>query len=98
MCLEFSKVENPILSPIYNFYNFNIIPTMGQIISNDRESYQYLVILESYTCLYLLKAESIEKFPDQETFLAMIEEAGFEYTSYRNYTDGICAVHSGFKL
>lgn len=43
LCMEFSKVENPLFSEIYKFYNFNIIPTMGDIIAKDRESYQYLV-------------------------------------------------------
>jgi len=85
LCMEFSKVENPLFSQLYGFYNFNIIPLMGQAIAGDRESYQYL-------------AESIEKFPDQETFMAMIEDAGFEYATYKNYTNGIVAVHSGFKL
>lgn len=43
LCMEFSKVENPVLAQIYKFYNFNIIPTMGEIIAQDRGSYQYLV-------------------------------------------------------
>jgi ubiquinone/menaquinone biosynthesis methyltransferase len=85
LCMEFSKVENPLFSQLYGFYNFNIIPLMGQAIAGDKESYQYL-------------AESIEKFPDQETFMAMIEDAGFEYATYKNYTNGIVAVHSGFKI
>jgi len=29
LCLEFSKVQNKILSEIYNLYSFNIIPLMG---------------------------------------------------------------------
>lgn len=43
MCLEFSKVQNPILSQLYSFYSFNIIPVIGQVVANDRHSYQYLV-------------------------------------------------------
>jgi len=43
LCMEFSKVENPLFSQLYGFYNFNIIPLMGQAIAGDRESYQYLV-------------------------------------------------------
>jgi len=41
--MEFSKVQNPIFAQIYNFYNFNVIPLVGQIVTNDRASYQYLV-------------------------------------------------------
>jgi len=85
MCLEFSKVQNPVLSQLYNFYSFNIIPVLGQVIANDRHSYQYLV-------------ESIDKYWDQETFLQKLKEAGFSYANYKNLTDGIVAIHSGFKI
>lgn len=42
--------------------------------------------------------ESIRKFPKQQEFAAMIEQAGFKYVTYTNYTGGIVAVHSGIKL
>jgi demethylmenaquinone methyltransferase/2-methoxy-6-polyprenyl-1,4-benzoquinol methylase len=42
--------------------------------------------------------ESIRKFPDQETFAAMIRDAGFGQVKYRNLTMGIAALHSGWKL
>lgn len=84
MCLEFSRVVNPLLAHAYDLYSTNIIPTMGQIVANDRASYQYLV-------------DSIRRFPDQETFADMIEEAGFKHVKYKNFSLGVCAVHSGFK-
>jgi demethylmenaquinone methyltransferase/2-methoxy-6-polyprenyl-1,4-benzoquinol methylase len=58
---------------------------MGQLIAQDRDSYQYLV-------------ESIRNFPDQDTFLAMIQEAGFENAKYRNMTMGVACLHSGWKI
>ena len=85
MCLEFSHVQVPVLSSIYDFYSFNIIPELGHLVANDRESYQYLV-------------ESIRKFPDQENFKRIIREAGFEAVNYINLSGGICAIHSGIKL
>lgn len=85
MVLEFSQLPNPGLQKAYDLYSFNVIPRMGQLIANDRESYQYLV-------------ESIRRFPDQDTFLAMLGEAGFENTKYRNLTMGVAALHSGWKL
>lgn len=85
MCLEFSDVQVPGLKQIYDFYSFNIIPTMGQLIANDKDSYQYLV-------------ESIRKFPKQTEFAKMIEDAGFKVVTYTNLTGGICAIHSGYKL
>lgn len=85
MVLEFSQLPNAVLQKAYDLYSFNVIPRMGQLIANDSASYQYLV-------------ESIRNFPDQDTFLAMIRDAGFGNAKYRNLTMGIAALHSGWKL
>ncbi|MCB1405737.1 MAG: class I SAM-dependent methyltransferase, partial [Rhodobacteraceae bacterium] len=85
MVLEFSQLPNAAMQKAYDLYSFNVIPVMGQIIANDRDSYQYLV-------------ESIRKFPDQDSFAAMIRAAGFGQVKYRNLTMGVAALHSGWKL
>ncbi|XP_029572154.1 2-methoxy-6-polyprenyl-1,4-benzoquinol methylase, mitochondrial [Salmo trutta] len=85
MCLEFSKVTNPLLARLYDAYSFQMIPVLGEVIAGDWKSYQYLV-------------ESIRKFPDQETFKQMIEDAGLFSVRYHNLTGGVVALHSGFKL
>ncbi|MEC8295276.1 MAG: bifunctional demethylmenaquinone methyltransferase/2-methoxy-6-polyprenyl-1,4-benzoquinol methylase UbiE [Pseudomonadota bacterium] len=85
MVLEFSQIPNDMMQKAYDLYSFNVIPKMGQVIANDRDSYQYLV-------------ESIRKFPDQETFLNMVKQAGFENAKYRNLTMGIACLHSGWKI
>jgi demethylmenaquinone methyltransferase/2-methoxy-6-polyprenyl-1,4-benzoquinol methylase len=85
MVLEFSQIPTPALQWAYDRYSFNLIPVMGQIIANDRDSYLYLV-------------ESIRQFPDQDTFLDMVKTAGFENAKYRNLTLGIAALHSGWKI
>ncbi|XP_017283258.1 2-methoxy-6-polyprenyl-1,4-benzoquinol methylase, mitochondrial [Kryptolebias marmoratus] len=85
MCLEFSKVTNPVLASLYDTYSFQVIPVLGEVIAGDWKSYQYLV-------------ESIRKFPDQEEFKAMIEDAGFCSVQYSNLSAGVVALHSGFKL
>lgn len=85
MVLEFSQLPNPLLQSAYDAYSFNVIPPMGQLIAGDRASYTYLV-------------ESIRKFPDQDSFLVMIEAAGFENAKYRNLSQGIACLHSGWKL
>lgn len=85
MVLEFSQLPNAAMQKAYDLYSFNVIPVMGKIIAGDRDSYQYLV-------------ESIRKFPDQETFAAMIRKAGFGQVSYRNLSMGIAALHSGWKI
>ncbi|KAK0244366.1 UbiE/COQ5 methyltransferase [Armillaria nabsnona] len=90
-CLEFSKVNNPILSTLYEQYSFSIIPLLGTILAGDRNSYQYLV-------------ESIRKFPPQPEFADMIREAGFktgENVDGGAWTDlwgGIACIHTGVKI
>lgn len=85
MILEFSSVNNDLISWIYDKYSFNIIPELGEFVSNDRESYQYLV-------------ESIRKFPNQEKFSEMIINEGFRKVKYRDLTFGIAALHSAWKF
>ena len=85
MVLEFSQLPVPAMQWAYDRYSFNVIPVMGQLIANDRDSYQYLV-------------ESIRKFPDQDSFAGMIRDAGFDRVQYRNLSMGIAALHSGWKL
>ncbi len=85
MVLEFSRIPNAMLQNAYDAYSFNVIPRMGQAIAGDRDSYQYLV-------------ESIRRFPDQETFLGMVRDAGFGQAKYRNLTMGVAALHSGWKI
>ncbi len=84
LCLEFSKVDNVLLNEIYKFYSFNIIPVIGEKIAGSRESYDYLV-------------ESIENFPSQKKFLEMINQANFKSTDYENLSQGIAAIHWGYK-
>ena len=85
MVLEFSQLPNDGLQKLYDLYSFNVIPRMGQLIANDSASYQYLV-------------ESIRNFPNQETFLGMVQAAGFGNAKYRNLSMGIAALHSGWKI
>ena len=75
----------PGLQWAYDRYSFNVIPVMGEVVTGDRDSYQYLV-------------ESIRRFPDQETFASMIRNAGFAQVKYRNLSLGIAALHSGWKI
>lgn len=85
LVLEFSKPQSELLSKAYDLYSFRILPFMGQLIANDKESYQYL-------------AESIRMHPDQETLKQMMQDAGFAEVSYHNLTGGIVALHRGYKF
>ncbi|MFP4207186.1 MAG: class I SAM-dependent methyltransferase [Wenzhouxiangella sp.] len=83
--MEFSKVGLPLLGKIYDTWSFQVLPRLGAAIAGDKESYQYL-------------AESIRRFPDQETLAGMLETAGFEDVNWENLTGGICAIHRGVKV
>ncbi|HDN69523.1 MAG TPA: bifunctional demethylmenaquinone methyltransferase/2-methoxy-6-polyprenyl-1,4-benzoquinol methylase UbiE [Gammaproteobacteria bacterium] len=84
LVLEFSR---PVaaLKPVYDFYSFNILPKLGQLIAKDESSYRYL-------------AESIRMHPDQLTLQGMLEQAGFERCDYHNLTGGVVALHRGYKF
>jgi ubiquinone/menaquinone biosynthesis methyltransferase len=84
ICLEFAKVNDYFLQKIYDIYSFKLIPKIGEVVMKDRSSYQYLV-------------ESIRKFPPQDEFKKMIENAGFKNASYQNLTFGTAAIHVGIK-
>jgi len=79
-CLEFSKVAIPAFATLYERYSFNVLPWLGQVVVGDRGSYRYL-------------AESIQRFPDQETFAVMIEAAGLHKPKFQNLSGGIAAIH-----
>ena len=85
LCLEFSAVETPLLDTLYDAYSMTAIPALGALVAGDGEPYRYLV-------------ESIRRFPDQKSFMGMIENAGLERVRYRNLTGGIAAIHSGWRL
>lgn len=85
MCLEFSHVSNPLLAQVYDAYSFNVIPWLGEVVAQDRASYQYLV-------------ESIRRFPRQRRLAAMMRRAGFSGVSFENFTGGVVALHVGFKF
>lgn len=85
LCLEFSEVNVPLLDKFYEQWSMNAIPRIGKAVTGDGDSYQYLV-------------ESIAKFPNQKKFAEAIEGQGFEKVSWRDFTGGIVALHSGWKI
>ena len=84
MILEFSK-PNEAIKPAYDLYSFKVLPTLGNLIADDPDSYQYL-------------AESIRMHPNQETLKSMMESVGFERCRYHNMAAGIVALHIGYRI
>ena len=84
ICLEFSHVENNVIKAFYDLWSFKFMPIIGEKITGDKDAYSYLV-------------ESIRKFPNQNELSEMFSEASFSRIRYRNLSNGIVSLHSGWK-
>lgn len=84
-CLEFSRVDEPMLAKLYDAYSYKVIPRIGQMVAKDRDSYQYLV-------------ESIRKFPPQKALEKRLYQAGFDKVKITNLSFGVAAIHQAWKL
>ncbi len=83
LVLEFSKVAAP-LTKAYDWYSFNVLPRIGQLVAGDADSYRYL-------------AESIRMHPGQAELKAMMKSAGFGHVDVHNLSAGVVALHVGIK-
>jgi demethylmenaquinone methyltransferase/2-methoxy-6-polyprenyl-1,4-benzoquinol methylase len=83
LVLEFSQVIEPLRKP-YDWYSFNILPKLGQLVAGDAESYRYL-------------AESIRMHPDAPALKAMMKTAGFGHVDVHRLTGGVVALHVGIR-
>ena len=84
MCLEFSKIDNELLNFLYKNYS-KAIPALGKYIVGLSKPYEYLI-------------DSIDTFLNQEQLLKLITKNGFSHVEYRNLSNGISAIHSGWKI
>ncbi len=84
MCLEFSKIDNEILNFLYKQYS-KTIPYIGKFIVGSDKPYKYLI-------------DSIDKFYNQKELSKLIKNNGFSNVEFRNVSNGISAIHSGWKI
>lgn len=80
--LEFSKPTNAMMRPLFGLYFNRVLPLMGGIVSGSPMAYSYL-------------PASVQKFPDQEQLLLLMQQTGFEQVQFENLTGGIAALHMG---
>ena len=83
-CLEFSKIENELLSFIYDNYS-KFFPKIGKLIIGKSKPYEYL-------------ADSIKKFHNQDQLKQILINNKFSRVEFRNLSGGIAAIHSGWKI
>ena len=84
-CMEFSSSDWPGFSSLYEAYSAHVIPKVGKIVTDDEESYRYLV-------------ESIQRFPRPAAFRAMVRDAGFVRAAAEPMLGGLVTIHSGWKI
>ena len=82
--LEFSKPKQGIFKGFYNLYMRIVTPGIGRLISKNREAYQYL-------------NDSVQKFPEGNYFLTLMNDVGYTATYLKTLTGGICTIYCGTK-
>lgn len=83
VCLEFSRPA-AWLAPFYDLYSFFVIPRLGAAVAGEPLAYQYLI-------------ESIRRFPDQQGFATLMQQAGFADVRWENVSFGIACLHFGSR-
>ncbi len=81
---EFSRVQNSLLRPLYEFYLKRLLPVFSRMAGQKPEAYDYL-------------AESILAWPSQKKLAKKIAAAGFEKVVYKNLVFGVVAIHVARK-
>ena len=84
-CMEFSSSDWPGFANLYDAYSSKVIPKVGKFVTDDEESYRYLV-------------ESIRRFPKPAAFRAMVAGAGFVRAAAEPMLGGLVTIHSGWKI
>jgi demethylmenaquinone methyltransferase/2-methoxy-6-polyprenyl-1,4-benzoquinol methylase len=82
--LEFSKPKSFPFKQLYNFYFKYILPGWGGFISKSKTAYTYL-------------PESVEHFPEGESFAVYLKNAGYINIKIRPLTFGICTLYTAIK-
>ena len=84
MCLEFSKIDNEILDFFYKQYS-KVLPSIGKYVVGDSQPYEYLI-------------KSIDQFYTQNQLIELMNNNGFSNSEYRDLSNGVSAIHSGWKI
>jgi len=82
--LEFSKPQKGWFKGFYQLYMKWIGLRAGRWISKNKHAYQYL-------------NQSVNTFPESETFLHILQQVGFTETTLKRLSPGICTIYCGRK-
>lgn len=82
--LEFSKPVAFPFKQLYMLYFKRILPFVGKLISKDESAYTYL-------------PESVQEFPDGQSFVKILQEVGFVENKSCRQTFGIATIYEAHK-
>src|SRR6185437_3725723 len=82
--LECTEPSLPVIKQFYNVYMKFITPKIGRIIAKNNDAYQYL-------------NDSVLQFPQKNSFIKILNEAGYRNTFYKTLTLGICTIYCAEK-
>ncbi|TKX32580.1 bifunctional demethylmenaquinone methyltransferase/2-methoxy-6-polyprenyl-1,4-benzoquinol methylase UbiE [Campylobacter aviculae] len=84
--LEFTKREKGgLIATLRDFYLKNILPTLGGIISKNKDAYEYL-------------PNSIDEFLSKEEFIKELSDSGFEMIDFKSFSFGVSSMFIAKKL
>lgn len=83
--LEFSRPKGTLVKTFYNLYMKVVTPGVGRLFAKNRAAYQYL-------------NDSVQKFPEGNDFLTIMNELGYTATYLKTLTGGICTIYCGSKI
>jgi demethylmenaquinone methyltransferase/2-methoxy-6-polyprenyl-1,4-benzoquinol methylase len=84
VCLDTTRPQPNLLSPLIRFHMRCVIPALGTLISGQRDAYTYLPV-------------SSENFLRAEELLAYMAAAGFREVGFKRLMFGVAALHWGRK-
>ena len=85
--LSIVELTTPVSFPmkqLFRLYSHTVLPLYGKLISKDQSAYSYLT-------------RTIEAFPQGETMMNVLRNAGFSQSSFRRLTFGICTMYFATK-
>jgi len=84
LVLEFGEAGSSWFNYLYQPYSRYVIPFLGGLVTGDRKAYEYL-------------PETSAKFPARESFLKLMEEAGFKKCNYTPLSFGVAYLYEGVR-
>jgi demethylmenaquinone methyltransferase/2-methoxy-6-polyprenyl-1,4-benzoquinol methylase len=78
--LEFSKPKNWLFKAVYSLYMKVVAQGIGKMIAKNKDAYKYL-------------NDSVQKFPEREQFIDILNASGYKNTYFKTLTLGICCVY-----